>query len=175
MITIELKDADVTSALARAAAMLTDLTPLMSGVANLLLDQTEQRFKDQKAPDGTPWAPRSPTTLNAYERRAKTADGVKSWGGVLRYSGQLNDNLFSSHGPDFAMVSSPEPYAAAMQFGARKGSLGAYWWTTESGKVVEGSSPWGDIPARPFFGISDDNRTDILNLISDYIEGILHP
>ena len=48
-------------------------------------------------------------------------------------------------------------YATTHQFGAEKGAFG----TTSRG----GPIPWGDIPARPFLGISDDDRRDIEKLV----------
>ena len=158
MITIDLKDADVEGALNRAAHALTDMTPLMAAIGNLLVDQTEQRFKEDKSPEGVAWAPRSAHTLKAYERRAKKPGGQQSWGGVLHYSGQLSQNIFSSHGADFASVGSAEPYAAMMQFGGKKSTF---------------ANLWGDIPARPFLGLSDANRTDLVDLIADYLTAAL--
>ena len=173
MFTVEINDADITAALAAAVSHLSDLSPVMNAVGAMMRDQTEDRFAEHSAPDGTGWAARSPTTLALYARRATQPGGVKTWGGLLHYSGQMAGNIHHSFGPDFAEVGSPEPYAAAMQFGAVKGALGAYWYTSKTGKTVEGSSPWGNIPARPFLGLSDANRTDILDLISDALAAAL--
>lgn len=165
MITIEINDTDVTSALARAVTALTDTTPLMEGIAEYLRTSTVKRFKEGKAPDGSSWSPNSPVTL-ARKKNTRPLFGPND---------RLNKEFGISSGADYAEISSVLPYAAVQQFGARKGSLGAYWWTTESGKVLEGSSPWGDIPARPYLGISEEDRTNILDIISEYIEGVLHP
>ena len=81
----------------------------MAAIANLLLDQTEQRFKDQKGPDGAAWALRSAGTLKAYEARAKTTGGQKSWGACCMTPANCAKNIFSTHGADFASVGSPEP------------------------------------------------------------------
>lgn len=58
-------------------------------------------------------------------------------------------------------------YAAAQQFGMKKGYAGA----NKRGSPI----PWGDIPARPFLGISDHDRGMILDEISDYLSQSFRP
>lgn len=175
MFTVSVPADEITDALAQAFVTLDDMSPIMNRVAAMLRDQSEDRFAEQKAPDGSPWAPRSAVTLGAYERRAKAATGPASWGGVLHYSGQLSGNLHHSYGPDYAEVGSNEPYAATMQFGAAQGQFGAFIGKDKKGRDHFHSIPWGNIPARPFLGMSDENRTDILNLIADYLETAIQP
>lgn len=145
MITIEINDDLITNALAGALGVLDDMSDIMTKVAQTLRDQTEVRFAEQKSPKGVPWAPRSPATIANYERRKLT------FGGILNLSGQLSGNLVSTSGADFAEVGTPEPYAAMMQFGGTKAAF---------------PHLWGNIPARPFMGLSDENRSDILDTIS---------
>ena len=59
------------------------------------------------------------------------------------------------------VVGSPSIYAGTHQFGAEKGAFGA----TSRGDPI----PWGNIPARPFLGLSGDDETEIGNLITDYL------
>ena len=47
------------------------------------------------------------------------------------------------------------------QFGAEKGAFGA----TSRGTPI----PWGDIPARPFLGLSADDRDGVRDRILDFI------
>lgn len=160
MITVEINDALITAALANAIGQLDDMSDLMGDIALAMRDQTKDRFAEQKSPEGIPWAPRSATTLAAYDRRAKKAGGVASWGGVLHYSRQLSGQISAAFGPDFAEVTSAEPYAAMMQFGGTKTRF---------------PHLWGDIPARPFLGLSDENREDILDVISEALSAALAP
>lgn len=160
MISVQINEAEITAALQAAISSLADLSPIMNKVGALMRDQAEDRFGEGKDPSGASWAPRSPATLAAYERRAKKAGGVASWGGVLHYSGELGGNIFHEFGPDFAQVGSAEPYAAMMQFGGAKSAF---------------PHLWGDIPARPFLGISDDDRAEILDVISDALDAQLQP
>ena len=73
--------------------------------------------------------------------------------------------MFRDYGPDFVEIGTNKIYAAVMQFGAAKGAFG-----TDAG----GSSiPWGAIPARPFLGISDQDRTNIAATVDEWLEGIV--
>jgi len=45
-------------------------------------------------------------------------------------------------------------YAAMMQFGGTKSEF---------------PNLWGDIPARPFLGISEDDKTDILTILERHL------
>ena len=55
-------------------------------------------------------------------------------------------------------VGSTRIYAGAHQFGARRGACG----TNKKGAPI----PWGDIPARPFLGVSDADKKTILEIIN---------
>ncbi|MHB8921670.1 MAG: phage virion morphogenesis protein [Halothiobacillus sp.] len=50
---------------------------------------------------------------------------------------------------------------AFQQFGAAEGAFGE----TTTGHPI----PWGDIPARPFIGLSDKDEAEILNIITSYM------
>jgi phage virion morphogenesis protein len=155
MITLEINDGGLLAALARLEAGVTDMTPAMSAVAAVLRDGAEERGKRGVDPEGNAWAPRSPVTLARY-----LAEGV-SFGGVLWKSGDMLGVIGSDYGPDFASVGSNEPQSAVMQFGAAQGAFGR---TSRNGPI-----PWGDIPARPFLGLSDDDRQGIILTIDEYL------
>lgn len=52
-------------------------------------------------------------------------------------------------------------YAAVMQGGAAQGAFGR---TSRGGPI-----PWGNIPARPFLGLSDSDRAGVLEIIAEYL------
>jgi phage gpG-like protein len=93
-------------------------------------------------------------TLANYKRQKL------KYGGLLVLSGQLSRNIASASGPDFAEVTTPEPYAAMMQFGGTRAAF---------------PNLWGNIPARPFMGLSDENQTDILDTIGEALASALTP
>lgn len=51
-----------------------------------------------------------------------------------------------------------------MQFGAAKGAFAQ----TKRGAL----SPWGDIPARPFFGFEEPQVNAISDILADWLEGL---
>ena len=158
---VTLDDAPVRDALDRLSRASTDLTPLMRDIGEHLLNTTRERFVEQKAPDGTPWAPLSETTKKR-KRRNK--------GKILTERGFLRGNLAYQAGRSEVQVGSPSIYAGTHQFGAKKGSFthgpagSEYGSTTQRRRI-----PWGDIPARPFLGLSDDDEAEILALVDDFL------
>lgn len=170
MFTIEINDAEVTAALENALSALGDLTPLMQQLGETVVQQTKDRFGTGRAPDGTPWAPNSPVTL-ARKKDTRPLFGPNN---------RLHEEFGLSVGADFAEISSVLPYAAVMQFGAVQGQFGARMGRTRKTDKVKAHDyfmllPWGDIPARPFLGLSDQDRSDILAEISEAIEATLTP
>ena len=51
--------------------------------------------------------------------------------------------------------------AAVMQFGAQKGAFGL----SDNGSSI----PWGDIPARPFIGVGQEDIDTIVELAEDHL------
>jgi phage gpG-like protein len=64
-------------------------------------------------------------------------------------------------------VGSPMIHAATMQFGAAQGAFGR---TSRGGPI-----PWGNIPARPFLGLSQTDRAGVLEIIAEYLAGAATP
>jgi phage gpG-like protein len=58
-------------------------------------------------------------------------------------------------------------YAATQQYGARRGEFGTGSYKTRKGTFP---MPWGDIPARPFLGFSDDDQAIILGIVRRYLK-----
>ena len=151
-IEVTFDDAKVRDALKRLAGAGNDLTPLMRDIGEHLLNTTRERFVTQKTPAGVPWAPLSETT-RGRKRRNKDK--------ILTERGYLRGNLAFRAGRDSVEVGSPSLYAGTHQFGAKKGAFGS----TSKGAPI----PWGDIPARPFLGLSDDDEAEIGRLVIDYL------
>ena len=132
-----------------------NIQPAMEGIGQILVSNTQQRFVDQVDPDGLPWKELSAVTLS---RRRKAGSGAK----ILRDTGRLAASI------NYRVVGgSVEPgtnvvYAPTHQYGAKKGSYGR----TRKGSPI----PWGDIPARPFFGYNDQDQADVLELLQRYID-----
>jgi phage virion morphogenesis protein len=161
MIEIELKDDAVVAALARLDAGLRDPRPLMQEIGELLVESTKDRFKAGTAPDGSAWAPKTQATRDAYARRGERVDERPLWGP----SRMLASQIFPRATSDRVEVGSNRIYAAVMQFGAAQGAFG---------RNARGSPiPWGDIPARPFLGVSAADREGVLEAIGLWLGEIV--
>lgn len=139
-----------------------DLSGVFGEIGERLLESTTQRFKQEEAPDGTPWAPLKKSTINRKllkgvrkGNNGKRSSTIKSgrwkpqvfrnFGNlrILHESGNLQDTIAYQSDKQSVEVGSNRIYAATHQFGAddRK------------------------IPARPFLGLSEDDNQMIVELI----------
>lgn len=159
MIEVEFNEGEQIAALfARLRAHLTDLSPVMHEIGGQQVVATKARFLAGQAPDGSVWAPKSPATLLAQAARKDPLDTRP-----LNATGALRDTIFYQVAPDGESVGigSSLIYAAVQQFGAARGAFGA----DRRGRPI----PWGDIPARPFLGASDQDRSDIAAILDEWL------
>jgi len=156
---IKVEDAELLAALRRLIALWRDATPAMRAIATLGESATRLRFRSETGPDGKRWQP----SLRAQITGGRT----------LTERGHLAGSLSSRAGADFAEWGVNRIYAAIHQFG---GVISA------KGKALAFSIPGGGfavvkavrMPARPFLGISTDDREDILDILQRRIEGTAH-
>lgn len=158
MIEIEFKDDEISGGLSRLQAALTDLTPVMQDLGEYFVDSTKQRFMAGTAPDGSPWTPKSEVTKATYRRRGDKVDDRPLFGP----SGALSSGIFHRAGSDSVAWGSSRIYAGVMHFGAAQGVFGR---SSRGGPL-----PWGDIPARPFLGLSSEDRDVVLDEIAEWLE-----
>lgn len=169
MITIEVHDQDVLAAFNRLAAANADLGPAWRALGELLTESTKRRFETGTGPDGRRWALNSPVTLAAMLARRKGAfrkgDGKLSAKGaglvmskkpLIGESKALSTTITYQVAPDSVTIGSPMQYAAMQHFGGSK---------------AEFPRLWGDIPARPFVGVSAQDRGDILEILQNHLLG----
>jgi phage virion morphogenesis protein len=157
-IRIETNNQAVLAALERLAKSARNPAPALKEIGERLVHSTQQRMAAEQQPDGTPFAPLSPVTL---ERKRQSRDSPSL--NILRASGNLADLLhWQLAGSDALEVGSNAVYAAAMQFGMKKGS---------AGRSKHGPIPWGDIPARPYLGLSADDEQVVGRVIERYLSG----
>jgi phage virion morphogenesis protein len=157
MFTVALDAEAVTAALTRAAAQLGNMTPLFEDIGEILVVSTKQRFGKGEAPDGSKWKAKSQTTLNAYGARKSNRIDTRPLFGP---SGILSSQIFSDAGADQVEIGSNRVYAAMMHHGGTK---------------AEFPHLWGDIPARPFLGVSPEDEVNITGQIADYLSAALQP
>lgn len=145
----------IEAVLGRLMAAGNDLRSAMDEIGSQVLQRTQRRFEEQQGPDGTDWPELSPVTVR---KRGDT-------GPILRITGHLYDSLEYKAQPDAVEIGSNWPYARIHQLGAAQGSSGR---TRRNGPI-----PWGDIPARPYLGLSDDDAADVQDIIIHYLAGAL--
>jgi phage virion morphogenesis protein len=153
-------------ALERMLAGLEDKTELMLALGEMLIASTQERIEAGESPDGTPFAPRSPTTLKRYAKLGL------SFGKPLNQSGDMRRHLHYEADADRVAWGSSAIQSAVMHFGAKKGAFGSYQGKGFGDSTPSVSIPWGDIPARPFVGVSQEDETNISAEIIEWLEGL---
>jgi len=168
MITIQVNDRQVLDRLNELARKCSNLKPAMKEIGEDLMASTKARFAAARAPDGTPWEANSPVTIDRYLgvfSGSYKKDGALSKSGAARTAAKkpltgetkaLQTTInYQLDGNSSVRIGSPMVYAAMQQFGGTK----AQW-----------PHLWGDIPARPFLGVSDADKANILDIIGSYLD-----
>ncbi len=157
-----------------------DVKPTLRDIGEYLIIAHNQRFKDQTAPDGTPWAPLSPR----YQKQKR-----KNQNKILFLDGYLAKTMRYQVGETELQFGSNLPYAAIHQFGgerdvsARMRTL--YFKRNNEGGVgnkfvrknksdfaqdVQVGAYKIKMPARPFLGTSEADNVEILNILINRLE-----
>jgi phage gpG-like protein len=158
-ITLTIENDQITPALQRIDTAMGNPLSLFQDLGEYLVKSTTDRFPTGRAPDGSVWALKSPVTLAAYgARKTNRLDTRPLFGPSGSLSSTINYEAF----PDRIEWGSPMIYAAVQQFGAAKGAFGR----TSRGAPI----PWGNIPARPFLGISAEDETLMLEIVAEWFQ-----
>jgi phage virion morphogenesis protein len=153
-ITLTLDDAALVRQLGDLIGALTNPEPALRSIGEELQRATQERFDpgQKRAPDGTPWARNSPVTI-----------ARKGRDNPLYERGNLQNTIrYQVLGTRGVEVGTNLVYGAAHQFGMVKGYAGR----TRRGAPI----PWGNIPARPYLGLSADDETEVVRILRDYLE-----
>ena len=148
-------------ALRDAMAQLDDMTPVYTDISEYLLDQRRQRFASGTDPDGKPWAPKTQGTLDRYKRLGYGTLNRPLIGPSKALSRQIQ-RIVSKDG---VVIGSSLVYARTMQEGAAKGSFGS----DARGNPL----PWGNIPARRWLDLSDEEELEIVSIVDEHLEGLI--
>lgn len=148
-------------ALGQALSRLTDnqqRRDLMDQIAAYGVSSTQQRFLDEKGPDGTPWE---------QSRRAK-----KTGGKTLRDKGHLVGSLTGAATTSTAAWGTNKIQAAIHQFGGiiRPKRAKALAFAGINGLVVTKKVT---MPARPYLGINQQDRDEIVATTHDWMREAL--
>ena len=172
---VKVDDAELRAKLAQLIRKCRHPAPALEEIGEVLWKSTRQRFETESGPDGEPWAANSPLTLalklgvikskksnvtksGALSARGRRAVGVQK---VLHQSGILADTLAQQliDGGHGVKVGTNRVYGAVQQFGNPDNR----YYNTPGGAPAP-------IPPRPFLGISDEDRTRIIDILDDYLK-----
>lgn len=146
MIDIVFDDAEVMAALHRLLERTGNIRPALADIGEVVTEQTKHRFETTTGPDGEHWAANSQVTLD-HKPGNRPLTGV---------TGSLMDTIRYQLDGDFAvLIGSNKDQAAMMQFGGTK---------------AEFPNLWGDIHGRPYLGISDADKAEILSIIQRHLD-----
>lgn len=165
MFTVEIKDREVAQALSNLRALLDDLSLVMADIGQQLVLSTKERMVAGQSVDGTPFAPRRPSTLAAYAKRNLNPGPQPLW-----LSGTMRQNIHHSSGRDRVTVASGAIQSAVMHFGAEQGEFGAWMGKDKKGRDHMHHMPWGRIAPRPFLGVSARDKVDLLDIVGEAMQ-----
>jgi phage virion morphogenesis protein len=149
MIEIQFDDRDILRALQNLQQATDNLQPALTEIGEILTESTKQRFSSQTSPGGQRWPANSPITI---ERKGRNQP-------LTGETGSLMDDIhYDLLGGDVLEIGSPMKYAAMQQFGGTKSEF---------------PHLWGDIPARPFLGISETDKNEILSILNRHLSEAL--
>ena len=181
-IRLDIDDGNVRQVLRQLREAVDDMTPAMKAVAGQLETSAKNRFLTKKAPDGSTWARLATATQRRRLKKGRRRNDK------LVFSGALRDSIHSDFDSRSAVVGTDAPYGRTHQEGAERGEFGSFSIVRAGiagrrqrllGQAVKAGLtsrrragipiPWGDIPARPFLGLSADDREDIVDIIRSHL------
>lgn len=124
---------------------------ILEGIAKMVQSQTRARFYNKIAPDGSRWTPNREGTSTLLRTRA------------------LHDSIDYAVTGESAVVGSGSKYAGPHQHGAVITPKKAKRLVFRLGnKTVFAKKV--TIPARPFLGLSDENKAHILDQVARFLQ-----
>lgn len=134
--------------------------PLLAQLGEYTLRTTRDRFKTQTAPDGTAWA-----VLQPWYKKEKSQNKNR----VLTLRGFLRGQLVSQVvGGKSVEIGSNSVYAAVHQFGSDRPQHLERLQRRHKKEFIARETT---IPARPYLGLSDEDRNEIVERTLDWLQG----
>lgn len=166
-ITIEIDDQEIHRALERLTRAGGDMKDAFSAIGEYLDLATRARFDAERGPDGERWEPLAESTLRSNmltgvkrnkdgSRRSLTKRGGGTKAGAIRKlagkqvlveSGDLRDTLRTQASATSLLFGTDRKYGATHQFGDDD----------------------RNIPARPYLGINDEDKGEILAILQAHL------
>lgn len=154
-IKIDLNDREALDLLEEVKARALNMRPVMKAFGEHLFRTMQQRFDQEVAPDGSPWAPLAESTLEKRNRNARSHRGRGGSPKILTDKSDLRKDFAPFADADSVMLGTPLDYAAIHQFGGEAGRL--------DHRV--------NIPARPYLGVTKEDDEELNATILDHLTG----
>lgn len=146
MIETQIQDRQVNEALSRLARRCRDLHPVQVDLGEYFIESTKRRFATKTGPDGVRWADNADST---QEAKGKNDPLI---GESRRLSNEIHRRI---DGTSLSWGSSLV-YAGMQQNGGLKSAY---------------PHLWGNIPARPYLGLSDGDEQVVLEILQEHLAG----
>ncbi len=174
-IDVKIDDQKVVKLLKQIEKRSGDLKPALKNIGQLVRTSIVNNFIAEGRPEK--WKKLSEV------RKKQRGKGVKKILRVQGAAGGLMGSIKPKTSAKKVIIGTNKVYAAVHQFGAKKGSFGtvpvnirAHRRKKKSGGYSQVRAhkrtmilPWGDIPARPYMMIQDEDWTEIENLLLSYL------
>ena len=108
---------------------MTDLTIPMTAIGEYLLLATDQRFEQEVDPDGVPWKPDSPFTINFKKQNSRILK-------ILQSTGRLRNSITYVANATSITMGTIVPYAPDHQFGVNGQAKRTFLGISEGDAVV---------------------------------------
>jgi len=166
----KIDDREIMAALDRMSRQARRLSPAWKNIGEALLRSTQQRFHLQQDPEGHRWQ-----RLKDSTKASKAARGYDPRK-ILTMRGQLRDSIRYQADDGGVRIGTNLIYAAIHQFGGKTRAhvikpknKKALAWPGGRHPVRSVNHPGSNIPARPFLGISRQDRDRILEVVADHL------
>ncbi len=156
----------VLARLADISRQVDDLSPAMRGIGEILAESTRHRFSTSTGPDGEAWKPNKVATVlgvigkirGAYRKDGRlTKKGATAFAGKkpLVDTGELRDSI------RYALIDGGK----GVEIGTNR-----FAGECEGGAAVhQFGNEKGTIPARPFLGLSSEDRGEVLAILDRFL------
>lgn len=186
MITIVAKDSGVQKLLAQIQKKLSNPKSAMSEIGEIVQGSIQKNFEQGGRPA---WKPLAASTIAQRQR-------IKKWPGQILVrtgvAGGLMGGINYRAFKDRVELSANKEYATTHQFGAAKGSFGTVEAQIKThvrrisrafGKPIKPRAvevkahkrmmtmPWGNIPARPFMMVQEEDWDEIRESLAEFLVG----
>ena len=180
-IEVKYQDDEAQKLLGGIIKRMTNKRDAMSIIGSIARSSVIRNFEKEGRPAG--WKGLSATTK---KRRGSAHPILRRQGFAGGLMGSVNYQAFD----DKVVVGTNKVYAAVHQFGAKKGSFGSFvvrvgahtrTITQAFGRMIEPRTikvrahtknqklPWGDIPARPFLVVQDEDWKEMREALKDFV------